>query len=312
MALEGWDWFIKLAENENFTKAADELQISQQTLSARLVSLERNLGAKLVVRGTPISLTSAGKVFLLYAREQRQAQQDMIRQIGEVAGGGAGVLKVGISHTRGSYLMPKVIHRLSDELPAVTVKLIEDTNRNLLRSAERGEVDVAIARFEGTCPGVEVEPIYKEEIVLAARADVLSKAMGTSPESAIEILKGEGISALKKCPFILGSVDDISGRVAYTELRNAGIKPHVVATVAICPPCFPYALKGWERYSAQLICLIILLWRAPICYASPFLPSRATPSSWAFPRVPNVGRWSIPSVVFCWRLRRKSNFAPAK
>ena len=76
MALEGWDWFIKLAENENFTKAADELQISQQTLSARLVSLERNLGAKLVVRGTPISLTSAGKVFLLYAREQRQAQQE--------------------------------------------------------------------------------------------------------------------------------------------------------------------------------------------------------------------------------------------
>lgn len=114
MALEGWDWFIKLAENENFTKAADELQISQQTLSARLVSLERNLGAKLVVRGTPLSLTSAGQVFLLYAREQRQAQQDMIRQIGEVAGGGAGVLKVGVSHTRGSYLMPKVVRRLSE------------------------------------------------------------------------------------------------------------------------------------------------------------------------------------------------------
>ena len=37
-------------------------------------------------------------------------------------------------------------------------------------------MDVAIARFEGTCPGVEVEPIYKEEIVLAVRADVLSKA----------------------------------------------------------------------------------------------------------------------------------------
>ena len=227
MALEGWDWFIKLAENENFTKAADELQISQQTLSARLVSL-----------------TSAGKVFLLYAREQRQAQQDMIRQIGEVAGGGAGVLKVGISHTRGSYLMPKVIHRLSEELPAVTVKLIEDTNRNLLRSAERGEVDVAIARFEGTCPGVEVEPIYKEEIVLAVRADVLSGAMGTSPESAIDILKGEGIGALKKCPFILGSVDDISGRVAYSELRNAGIKPHVVATSGNMPTLLSLCSEG--------------------------------------------------------------------
>ncbi len=244
MALEGWDWFIKLAENENFTKAADELQISQQTLSARLVSLERNLGAKLVVRGTPLSLTSAGKVFLLYAREQRQAQQDMIRQIGEVAGGGAGILKVGISHTRGSYLMPKVIHRLSEELPAVSVKLIEDTNRNLLRSAERGEVDVAVARFEGACPGVEVESIYEEEIVLAVRADVLSKAMGTEPEAAAKTLSEEGIGALKKCPFILGSVDDISGRVAYSELRNAGIKPHVVATSGNMPTLLTLCAEG--------------------------------------------------------------------
>lgn len=244
MALEGWDWFIKLAENENFTKAADELQISQQTLSARLVSLERNLGAKLVVRGTPLTLTSAGQVFLLYAREQRQAQEDMIRQVGEVAGGGAGILKVGVSHTRGSYLMPKVIRRLSEELPAVSVKLIEDTNRNLLRSAERGEVDVCIARFEGACPGVEVESIYEEEIVLAVRADVLSKAMGADPDEAVRILSQEGIGKLKDCPFILGSVDDISGRVAYSELRNAGIKPHVVATSGNMPTLLSLCSEG--------------------------------------------------------------------
>lgn len=244
MALEGWDWFIKLAENENFTKAADELQISQQTLSARLVSLERNLGAKLVVRGTPLSLTSAGQVFLLYAREQRQAQQDMIRQIGEVAGGGAGVLKVGVSHTRGSYLMPKVVRRLSEELPAVSVKLVEDTNRNLLRSAERGEVDVCIVRFEGACPGVEVEPIYEEEIVLAVRADVLSKVMGTDAKAAAATLASNGIGALQKCPFILGSVDDISGRVAYSELRNAGIKPHVVATSGNMPTLLTLCAEG--------------------------------------------------------------------
>lgn len=244
MALEGWDWFIKLAENENFTKAADELQISQQTLSARLVSLERNLGAKLVVRGTPLSLTSAGQVFLLYAREQRQAQQDMIRQIGEVAGGGAGILKVGVSHTRGSYLMPKVIRRLTEVLPAVSVKLIEDTNRNLLRSAERGEVDVCIARFEGACPGVEVESIYEEEIVLAVRADVLTRATGLAPEEAVAMLSEEGIGKLKKCPFILGSVDDISGRVAYSELRNAGIKPHVVATSGNMPTLLSLCAEG--------------------------------------------------------------------
>ena len=73
---------------------------------------------------------------------------------------------------------------------------------------------------------------------------MLSRAMGTSPESAIDILKGEGIGALKKCPFILGSVDDISGRVAYSELRNAGIKPHVVATSGNMPTLLSLCSEG--------------------------------------------------------------------
>ena len=49
---------------------------------------------------------------------------------------------------------------------------------------------------------------------------------------------------MKKCPFILGSVDDISGRVAYSELRNAGIKPHVVATSGNMPTLLTLCAEG--------------------------------------------------------------------
>lgn len=244
MVLDSWDWFITLAENENFTKAAEPLQISQQTLSARLVSLEKSLGARLIVRGNPFSLTPAGMVFLMYAREQRQARLDMERQIGEVTGGGAGELTVGVSHTRGSYLMPHIASAVLAELPGVCVRLAEGTNRELVRKAERGEVDVAIARFESTHPGVEVTPLYQEEILLAVRRDVLERATGMLADDAAALLSEQGLGALGDCPFVLGSVDDIAGRIAYSELRNAGVRPRVVARSENMPTLLSMAVEG--------------------------------------------------------------------
>ena len=244
MALENWDWFIKLAETENFTKAAERLQISQQTLSARLVALEKNLDAKLVVRGTPISLTSAGLVFLMFAREQRQARRDMFRQIGEVTGGGSGILKVGISHVRGRLLMPQIVADMRKTFPGVSIYLVEGTNRELIRMAEHAEVDAVIARLGMNIPGVEITPLYNEEVVLALRADLLEDTMKMPAQIAVRLLSEEGISALKDCPFVLESVDDIAGRIAYSELRNAGIEPKVVATSENLPTILAMCAQG--------------------------------------------------------------------
>lgn len=244
MALENWDWFIQLAETENFTKAAESLQISQQTLSARLVALEKTLGAKLVVRSTPVSLTSAGLVFLLFAREQRQARWDMLRQIGEVTGGGAGILKVGISHVRGRLLMPQIIRTMRERFPGVSIYLVEGTNRELIRMAERAEVDAVVARLGMTIPGVEITPLYQEEVVLALRGDLLEQTTGMSIEKATQTLSEQGIGALRTCPFVLESIDDIAGRIAYSELRNAGIEPNVVATSENLPTLLAMSAEG--------------------------------------------------------------------
>ncbi len=244
MALENWDWFIELAETENFTKAAENLQISQQTLSARLVALEKSLDAKLIVRATPLSLTSAGLVFLLFAREQRQACRDMIRQVGEATGSGAGILKVGISHVRGRLLMPQIIKNMRKQFPGVSIYLIEGTNKELIHMAERAEVDAVIARLGITIPGVEITPLYQEKVVLALRDDLLEQATGMPAEQARCALSENGIGALKNCPFVLESVDDIAGRIAYSELRNAGINPKVVATSENLPTLLAMSAEG--------------------------------------------------------------------
>lgn len=230
MALDNWDWFIKLADFANFTKAADSLQISQQALSARLVALEKNLDAKLFSRTTPLKLTPAGRAFLLYAREQQQALQDMLRNIGEVTGSGAGVLKVGISALRSQTLMPLVVKKMAECLPDVSIHLVEGSNRELVRMAEQAEVDAVIARFDGSYPGVELTNLYQEQIMLALKDTLLEQVTNLSCEQACVLIAEQGLVALKNCPFVLGSLDDISGRVAYSVLRNEGIKPKTVAT----------------------------------------------------------------------------------
>lgn len=228
MTLESWSWLTQLIESGSFTRASDALQISQQTLSARLATLERSLGCKLVVRSNPLALTRAGEVFLSYAHEQELARTAMLRRIGEVSIGGAGELKVGISNIRGQILMPHVVEQFHRSLPGVNIRLIEGTNEELVRMAERNEADVVVARFDEVHPGVTVRPLFSEQVVCAVHPQLLEQATGLPLDLAREKAQAEGLAALRDCPFLLESVDDISGRVARVELGHAGFKPQVL------------------------------------------------------------------------------------
>lgn len=228
MALESWDWFVQLAESGTFTRASEELRVSQQTLSSRLAALERELDTRLVVRSNPLALTRSGETFLAYALEQRDARIRMLRQLGETSIGGAGTLKVGISNVRGRILLPQILRQFHESLPGVTVKIIEGANEDLVRLAESHEADVVIARFDGAAGDVEVHPLYEEEVVLAATPAVLGRALGTSPEEAARRAPDLGLEELGACPFLLEPVDDISGRIAHAELRRAGIRPRAL------------------------------------------------------------------------------------
>lgn len=224
MALDSWNWFIQLAQIGNFTRAADTLGVSQQTLSARLASLEKELDAKLITRTTPLTLTPAGTEFWLFAKEQEQARTDMIRKVGDASSGGAGVLKVAISSSRARDLMPMVIKEFRKGLPGVRVVILEGTNEELLRMAERGEVDIAVARFDRSHPGVDVRPLLEEEVILAIAPELLEEHLGCKADEAVKLIEKEGLKLMKGCPFLLEDDDDIAGRIGQAAMKKAGIK----------------------------------------------------------------------------------------
>ena len=80
MNFHSLDYFLVLAREKNFTRAAEALHITQQSLSSHIANLERELNCTLVVRRTPLELTYAGRTFLRYAESIGQTRQAMERE----------------------------------------------------------------------------------------------------------------------------------------------------------------------------------------------------------------------------------------
>ena len=96
MNFHSLDYFLVLAREKNFTRAAEALHITQQSLSSHIANLERELNCTLVVRRTPLELTYAGRTFLRYAESIGQTRQAMEREFCDISENQKGELRVEI------------------------------------------------------------------------------------------------------------------------------------------------------------------------------------------------------------------------
>ena len=95
------DYFVALAEEKSFTKAAERLSGTQQTLSAHIAGVEAELGVRLVNRKVPLTLTYAGDVFLGYARRFQALRRTMGQEFLDISRDERGLLGGGVASTRG-------------------------------------------------------------------------------------------------------------------------------------------------------------------------------------------------------------------
>lgn len=227
MNFSSMDYFVMTAQERSFTRAAERLHITQQTLSAHIANLEREVGSRLFVRSLPLELTYAGQVFWEYAVEFRRKLQSLEREMGDIAQDKKGLLRIGIASTRGRTIMPDLIHRFHLEQPLVSVKLIEAPNDQLQQCLTDGEIDLAIANFPQKIPGVEIQDFYQEEIVLLAARSLLERIYGSEAAELVSRVKQLGLAPLAVCPFLLNCPQDIAGRIGRNLLAQAGVIPKI-------------------------------------------------------------------------------------
>src|SRR5919199_832981 len=121
--------FLSVAKHLNFTRAGDEVHLSQPSISVRIRKLEVDLNVKLFEQvGKRVALTEAGQTLIPYARRVVAALDDARLAVEELQGLERGTLRIGASTTPGMYLVPKIIARFKQHHPKVEVHLkIKDT-----------------------------------------------------------------------------------------------------------------------------------------------------------------------------------------
>lgn len=229
MNFASMDYFVMTAQERSFTRAADRLHITQQTLSAHIAALEKGLGNRLFVRSVPLELTYAGQVFLRYAIDFRRKRQSLEQEMGDIAGELRGILRIGIASTRGRTVMPLLIHSFRRIHPLVSVKIAEMANGRLQQALLDGEIDLAVANFPQAIPGIEIMDFYEEEVVLLVAKELLKHLYGTAAERFPEQIQSGGLDFLEGCPFLFNSPRDIAGKIGRDFLAQADLAFRIAA-----------------------------------------------------------------------------------
>jgi DNA-binding transcriptional LysR family regulator len=169
MDLRQLEYFVAVAEEQNFTRAAERVHISQSGVSAQIRQLERELGAELFDRSArAATLTVAGKAALEPARMALAAAGAVSEAVGEVTGLIRGRLTVGM--IIGCTVTPlfEALAAFHRSHPGVELSLLEDNSERLVEEVRAGTVDLAlIGTATATPDGLDALTVVSERLVAA-------------------------------------------------------------------------------------------------------------------------------------------------
>jgi DNA-binding transcriptional LysR family regulator len=166
-------YFLAVADDLNFTRAAERLHLAQQALSASIRRLEEQLGVALFVRSTrKVELTAAGEVLVEGARAVVAAAVDAVERVHQVAEGRSGRLTIGFSTAAGGVMIVRqIIRTFSERAPGVDIRTVEHDFGDPSAGLADGSVDAAFIFGPLPVEGLSSVTLVREDRVLAIRPE---------------------------------------------------------------------------------------------------------------------------------------------
>jgi len=241
MELRHLRYFIAVAEEENVSRAALKLHVSQPALSRQVRDLEDELGFLLLERSArSVRLTAAGRAFLIEARAVLQRAEDAVKAARAIATGQRGELHVGYAPSLTARILPQTLRAFQAEIPNVRVRLHDLSTEEMLAGLREAALQIAFvarptpAMLRGLC----FEELARDSICLAVapKHPLAGRSTVTLAEAAREPLitysrkeypdAYENLTALfaaiKGKPRIVEEHDSVSSLIAAVE-SGAGV-----------------------------------------------------------------------------------------
>ncbi len=225
--------FHTVARLLNFTKAAEELHMTQPAVTFQIRQLEDQFNTRLFDRThNKVTLTDVGKQVYLYADRILKLYEDMTRSVTDMTGEVSGGVTLGASTTVAEYMLPKLIGEFKAKYPEVQISLKESNTEHIVTMVESNEIDIGIVEGSVNNKNLIVEECHTDELVvvlpneheLAKREQLevkdivehpfITREAGSGTQESIQnYVDNNGDSGILNICFELSSPEAIKGAV---------------------------------------------------------------------------------------------------
>jgi DNA-binding transcriptional LysR family regulator len=212
--------FRAVARHLSFTRAAEELLLTQPAVTQQIKALEEDYGVPLFDRsGGRIALTAAGATLLPFAEQLKSISDEAFEAVTSAAGEHAGKLALGASQTIGQYLLPNLVAGFLHEYPRVAITAISGNTDAMLEAVASHKVQLALIEGPTQRQDFHLEPFLKDRMVLVVSAG--HEWAGAEIE----------LDALRDAPLLMREFGSGSRRVVEQALARRGLRTKDLKTI---------------------------------------------------------------------------------
>ncbi len=226
MDLKRIENIIRIAEEKNITRAADNLFLSQPALNLQLLNLEKELGTKLFYRrGNEWSITEAGQIYVDTARQMLALKKDCYSRISDIAKVHNEEIAIGASGNQADHMMTAIYGKFHERFPNVKLQLNIMKGLKTQELVRNSTIDLGIILMgDKQTYHLQFDFLAKVEVLLAisSSSKILEKL--EKSENGDDIID---LRHLEKVPFILGAKDSTERAVSEQAFEEAGISPSI-------------------------------------------------------------------------------------
>jgi DNA-binding transcriptional LysR family regulator len=231
-------YFLAVAEERHFGKAAKRLGMSQPPLSQQIQVLEKSLGVKLFERSRQgVRLTKQGSEILGPVQRFMEHAQRLQLAVLDARDGRNTTITIGAVNAALYDIMPKVTRIAGKRYPQLSMSVSEMDSASALAAVQNGEIDIALARFDQNIRPLEIRPILKEQLVVVlpvdhplterdriSLADIADENLVMSPRRLSPIFFDHVVSAFRELglsPRFAYDVRSVVSQIALVGCQNA-------------------------------------------------------------------------------------------
>ena len=243
MSLRSLEYFLAVAEELNFTKAAERLYISQQALSSQIQRLEAEYNAELFYRKPVLSLTRKGEEVQYWAQQILSADKMLRANLHDISENVRGHLCIGIARLRAGVMFPEIMERYRKAYPHVTFQLVDGNTVDFQNLLSENKVDMYFGINTGTGLNEVRVPLVTEEIWGCVSRDL--KPDFFSEETATG--DPDRLPDIRRLPDLPLLVPLSSNRIRHQLdqfYREGGVRPYIYFESSSQPLLYELARRG--------------------------------------------------------------------